>query len=237
MCSCVTVACTSSRRFTRRRTRPLVEHRGWQLGERDRNRLWSDRVLICYDSEFPELTRHLADQGTDPVRAVLHRRAPVLPARALLLPGARGRKPVLRRDVGQRRQPAGRGEHGHPICAELHSDPCDFPFARDGIAADTTPNAEMVAFADLRPRHCAWRATAALRRTCATAGTTSTACSGAANNHSADLPQTQGSTKATNAAITVMPIRFIQIPAVPSRRSSPDDWRTRWHSAAWPPAA
>jgi predicted amidohydrolase len=28
--------------------------------------------------------------------------------------------------------------------------PCDTPFARDGIAADTTPNVEMVAFADLR---------------------------------------------------------------------------------------
>ena len=28
--------------------------------------------------------------------------------------------------------------------------PCDFPFARDGIAADTTPNTEMVAIADLR---------------------------------------------------------------------------------------
>jgi hypothetical protein len=27
--------------------------------------------------------------------------------------------------------------------------PCDFSFARDGIAADTTPNVEMVAFADL----------------------------------------------------------------------------------------
>nr|WP_297399159.1 hypothetical protein [uncultured Marinobacter sp.] len=29
--------------------------------------------------------------------------------------------------------------------------PCDFPFARDGIAADTEPNVETVAFADLRP--------------------------------------------------------------------------------------
>jgi predicted amidohydrolase len=28
--------------------------------------------------------------------------------------------------------------------------PCDFGFARDGIAADTTPNTEMVAIADLR---------------------------------------------------------------------------------------
>ena len=28
--------------------------------------------------------------------------------------------------------------------------PCDFPFAPDGIAADTTPNVEMVAIADLR---------------------------------------------------------------------------------------
>jgi predicted amidohydrolase len=27
--------------------------------------------------------------------------------------------------------------------------PCDFPFARDGIAADTTANTEMVALADL----------------------------------------------------------------------------------------
>jgi predicted amidohydrolase len=29
--------------------------------------------------------------------------------------------------------------------------PCDFPFSRDGIAADTTQNVETVAFADLRP--------------------------------------------------------------------------------------
>jgi hypothetical protein len=29
--------------------------------------------------------------------------------------------------------------------------PCDFPFARDGIAADTTPNVETVAIADIRP--------------------------------------------------------------------------------------
>ena len=29
--------------------------------------------------------------------------------------------------------------------------PCDFSFARDGIAADTTPNVETVAIADLRP--------------------------------------------------------------------------------------
>jgi predicted amidohydrolase len=28
--------------------------------------------------------------------------------------------------------------------------PCDFLFSRDGVAADTTPNTEMVAFADLR---------------------------------------------------------------------------------------
>lgn len=29
--------------------------------------------------------------------------------------------------------------------------PCDFSFSRDGIAADTTPNVETVAIADLRP--------------------------------------------------------------------------------------
>jgi hypothetical protein len=27
--------------------------------------------------------------------------------------------------------------------------PCDFPFARDGVAADTAPNVEMIAIADL----------------------------------------------------------------------------------------
>jgi hypothetical protein len=27
--------------------------------------------------------------------------------------------------------------------------PCDFPFARDGVAADTTPNVEMMAIADV----------------------------------------------------------------------------------------
>jgi len=27
--------------------------------------------------------------------------------------------------------------------------PCDFPFARDGVAADTAPNVETVAIADL----------------------------------------------------------------------------------------
>ena len=28
--------------------------------------------------------------------------------------------------------------------------PCDFPFAKDGIAAEATPNVEMVSIADLR---------------------------------------------------------------------------------------
>lgn len=49
------------------------------------------------------------------------------------------------------------------LCGQIHTfpggqyaqccilTPCDFPFARDGIAADTTSNVETVAIADLRP--------------------------------------------------------------------------------------
>ena len=57
----------------------------------------------------------------DPVRSVLHRRAAELYARALLRAGARGGKPMLRRDGGQCRQPAEGREHGYPVFAKLRA--------------------------------------------------------------------------------------------------------------------
>jgi predicted amidohydrolase/GNAT superfamily N-acetyltransferase len=108
-------------------------------------------VLICYDSEFPELARHLADQGvniifvpfcTDERQSYLRVRY-CAQARAVenqcyvVMSGNVGNLPnVHNMDI--------------QYAQSCILTPCDFPFARDGIAADTTPNVETVAFADLR---------------------------------------------------------------------------------------
>ncbi len=108
-------------------------------------------VLICYDSEFPELTRHLVNQGikilfvpflTDErqgywrVRYCSHARTIENQIYAVMS-GSVGNLPNVQNiDI-----------HYSQSCILT---PCDFPFARDGIAADTTPNVETVAFADLR---------------------------------------------------------------------------------------
>ena len=107
-------------------------------------------VLICYDSEFPELTRHLTDQGvqilfvpfcTDERQSYLRVRY-CCQARAVenqcyvVMSGNVGNLPnVHNMDI--------------QYAQSCILTPCDFPFARDGIAADTTPNVETVAFADL----------------------------------------------------------------------------------------
>lgn len=109
-------------------------------------------VLVCYDSEFPELARHLVDQGvqilfvpfcTDERQSYLRVRY-CCQARAVenqiyvVMSGNVGNLPnVSNLDI--------------QYAQSCILTPCDFPFARDGIAADTTPNVEMVAFADLRP--------------------------------------------------------------------------------------
>jgi predicted amidohydrolase/ribosomal protein S18 acetylase RimI-like enzyme len=110
-------------------------------------------ILICYDVEFPELVRHLTDQGVDVVfvpfltdeRQSYQRVRYCAQARAienqiyLALAGSVGNLPnVQNMDI-----------HYAQSCILT---PCDFPFARDGIAADTTPNVEMVAIADLSLR-------------------------------------------------------------------------------------
>ncbi len=108
-------------------------------------------VLICYDCEFPELSRHLIDQGaniifipfcTDERQAYLRVRYSAQ-ARAvenqcyIVMSGNVGNLPrVHNMDI--------------QYAQSCILTPCDFSFARDGIAADTTPNVETVAFADLR---------------------------------------------------------------------------------------
>ncbi len=108
-------------------------------------------VLICYDAEFPELARSLADQGalllfvpfcTDERRAYLRVRY-CCHARAIenqiyvITSGVVGNLPnVENMDI-----------HYAESCILT---PCDFAFARDGVAADTAANTETIAFADLR---------------------------------------------------------------------------------------
>jgi len=109
-------------------------------------------VLVCYDAEFPELVRHLTDQGiqilfvpfcTDERQSYLRVRY-CCQARAVenqiyvVMSGNVGNLPnVSNMDI--------------QYAQSCILTPCDFPFARDGIAADTTPNVETVAIADLSP--------------------------------------------------------------------------------------
>lgn len=107
-------------------------------------------VLICYDSEFPELARHLVDQGADllfvpfctdqrqsylRVRYCAHARA-IENQCYVVMAGNVGNLPrVENMDI----------QYGQSCILT----PCDFAFARDGIAADSSPNVETVIFADL----------------------------------------------------------------------------------------
>jgi predicted amidohydrolase/GNAT superfamily N-acetyltransferase len=109
-------------------------------------------VMICYDAEFPELARHLTNQGakimfipfcTDERQSYLRVRY-CAQSRAVenqcyvVMSGNCGNLPrVENLDI--------------QYAQSCILTPCDFGFARDGIAADTTPNTEMVSFADLRP--------------------------------------------------------------------------------------
>ncbi len=107
-------------------------------------------VQVCYDSEFPELTRHQIDQGakiifvpysTDTRHGHLRVRH-CCQARTIenqcyfVLSGNIGNLPkVHNMDINYAQS-----------CVLT---PCDFPFARDGVAADTEANIEMIAIADL----------------------------------------------------------------------------------------
>ena len=114
-------------------------------------------VLICYDSEFPELSRRLADEGarllfvpfcTDNRQGYLRVRY-CCQARAIenqlyvVMSGNVGNLPGVENMDIQYAQSA--------ILT-----PCDFPFARDGIAAEASENVETVTIADLDLTDLSW---------------------------------------------------------------------------------
>ncbi len=114
-------------------------------------------VLVCYDSEFPEFARRLVDEGarllfvpfcTDNRQSYLRVRY-CAQARAIenqcyvVMSGNVGNLPnVENMDI--------------QYAQSCILTPCDFPFARDGIAAECTENVETVAVADLDMMDISW---------------------------------------------------------------------------------
>ena len=114
-------------------------------------------VLICYDSEFPEAARRLADQGaaiifvpycTDTRHGHLRVRY-CSAARAV-----ENQCYVVTAGMVGRLDNVSNIDIQYAQSAILT--PCDFPFARDGIAAEASENVEMVIVADLNLASIRW---------------------------------------------------------------------------------
>ena len=114
-------------------------------------------VQICYDSEFPELSRRLVDEGariifvpfcTDSRQGYMRVRY-CSQARAIenqcfmVLSGNVGNLPnVANMDI--------------QYAQSCILTPCDFPFARDGIAAEATENVETLTISDVNLSDLSW---------------------------------------------------------------------------------
>jgi len=107
-------------------------------------------VLICYDSEFPELSRILADEGMDilfvpfltdtqngysRVRNCSHARAIENECYVAIAGGVGNLPKVHNMDI--------------QYAQSAVFTPCDFAFPANGIKAEATPNTEMILIADV----------------------------------------------------------------------------------------
>jgi predicted amidohydrolase/ribosomal protein S18 acetylase RimI-like enzyme len=114
-------------------------------------------VLICYDSEFPELSRRLVDEGariiftpfcTDSRQGYLRVRY-CCQARAIenqcfvVMAGNVGNLPNV-------------GNMDIQYAQSCILTPCDFPFARDGIAAEASENVETLTISDINLADLSW---------------------------------------------------------------------------------
>ncbi len=114
-------------------------------------------TLICYDSEFPELGRRLADQGarlvfvpfqtdqragTMRVRLCSQARAVENQCYMALAGSCDTLRGVVNIDIN--------------YAQSAIFTPCDLPFARDGIAAEAESNVEQIIFADLDMTRLDW---------------------------------------------------------------------------------
>jgi len=107
-------------------------------------------VLICYDVEFPELSRLLADEGMDIL---------FVPFLTDTQNGySRVRNCALARAIENECYVAISGSVGNlpnvhnmdiQFAQSMVITPCDFPFPTNGIKAEATPNTEMILIADV----------------------------------------------------------------------------------------
>ncbi len=114
-------------------------------------------VLICYDSEFPELARRLVDEGariifvpfcTDSRQGYMRVRY-CAQARAI----ENQCFTVLSGNVGNLPNVANMDIQYAQSCILT---PCDFPFARDGIAAEASENVETLTISDVNLADLSW---------------------------------------------------------------------------------
>lgn len=114
-------------------------------------------VLICYDAEFPELSRRLVDEGariifvpfcTDSRQGYMRVRY-CAQARAIenqcfvVMSGNVGNLPNV-------------GNMDIQYAQSCILTPCDFPFARDGIAAEASENVETLTISDVNLADLSW---------------------------------------------------------------------------------
>lgn len=114
-------------------------------------------VLICYDSEFPELARRLADQGARIIFVPFCTDSRQGYMRVRYCSAARAIENqcymVLSGNVGNLPNVANMDIQYAQSCILT---PCDFPFARDGIAAEATENVETLTIADVNLADLSW---------------------------------------------------------------------------------
>ena len=114
-------------------------------------------VMICYDSEFPELARRLVDEGariifipfcTDSRQGYMRVRY-CAQARAI----ENQCFTVMSGNVGNLPNVANMDIQYAQSCILT---PCDFPFARDGIAAEASENVETLTISDVNLADLSW---------------------------------------------------------------------------------
>ena len=114
-------------------------------------------VLICYDAEFPELARRLVDEGARIIFVPFCTDSRQGYMRVRYCAAARAIENqcfvVLSGNVGNLPNVANMDIQYAQSCILT---PCDFPVARDGVAAEASENVETVTVADLDLSDLAW---------------------------------------------------------------------------------
>lgn len=114
-------------------------------------------VLICYDSEFPELARRLVDEGARIIFVPFATDSRQGYMRVRYCTQARAIEnqcfTVMSGNVGNLPNVANMDIQYAQSCILT---PCDFPFARDGIAAEASENVETLTISDVNLADLSW---------------------------------------------------------------------------------